>query len=76
MPSLLGRALRLARSPAGKRLIAEAQKAARDPKNKARIEQLRSRLPNRVEPAEHPRMTPERERTNADGDEKANTEGQ
>jgi hypothetical protein len=47
MPSLLGRAIRLARSPAGKRLIAEAQKAARDPKNKARIEQLRSRLPKR-----------------------------
>ena len=47
MASLIGRAIRLARSPQGKKLIAEAQKAARDPKNKQRIEQLRSRLPKR-----------------------------
>ena len=47
MASLIGRAIRLAKSPQGKRLIAEAQKAARDPKNKQRIEQLRSRLPKR-----------------------------
>lgn len=47
MASILGRAIRLARSPQGKRLIAEAQKAARDPKNKQRVEQLRSRLPKR-----------------------------
>jgi hypothetical protein len=44
VPSLIGRAIKLARSPAGKRLVAEAQKAARDPKNKARIEQLRERV--------------------------------
>jgi hypothetical protein len=47
VPSLIGRAIKLARSPAGKRLLAEAQKAARDPKNKARIEQLRQRVPKR-----------------------------
>ena len=47
MASIIGRAIKLARSPQGKRLIAEAQKAARDPKNKQRIEQLRSRLPKR-----------------------------
>ena len=47
MASLIGRAIRLAKSPQGKRLIAEAQKAARDPKNKQRIEQLRSRLKKR-----------------------------
>ena len=47
MPSFIGRVIRLARSPQGKRVIAEAQKAARDPKNKARIEQLRQRFPKR-----------------------------
>lgn len=47
MASLIGRAIRLAQSPQGKKLIAEAQKVARDPKNKQRIEQLRSRLPKR-----------------------------
>ena len=44
MASLIGRAVKLARSPAGKRLLAEAQKAASDPKNKARVEQLRQRF--------------------------------
>ena len=44
MASLIGRALKLARSPAGKRLLAEAQRAAADPKNKARLEQLRQRF--------------------------------
>jgi hypothetical protein len=39
MASLLGRAIRLAKSPQGKRLIAEAQKAASDPKNRKRVEQ-------------------------------------
>jgi hypothetical protein len=39
--SRLGRVVRLARSPQGKRLIAEAQKAVRDPKNKQRVERLR-----------------------------------
>jgi hypothetical protein len=45
--SLIGRAIKFAQSPAGKRLVAQVEKAARDPKNKARIEQLRSRLPKR-----------------------------
>ncbi len=44
MPSMLGRLIRLANSPQGKRLLGEAQKAAHDPKNKARIEQVRRRL--------------------------------
>ena len=47
MASLIGRALKLARSPAGKRLLAEAQRAVRDPKNKARLEQLRQRFSKR-----------------------------
>lgn len=44
MPSMLGRLIRLANSPQGKRLLSEAQKAARDPKNKARVDQVRRRL--------------------------------
>ena len=44
MASVIGRAIQFARSPAGKRLIAQAQKAARDPKNKQRIEQVRQRF--------------------------------
>ncbi|MBA3844401.1 MAG: hypothetical protein H0X39_17600 [Actinobacteria bacterium] len=44
MASLVGRAIKLARSPAGRRLLAQAGKAARDPKNKARVEQVRQRF--------------------------------
>jgi hypothetical protein len=44
MASFIGRAVKLARSPAGKRLLAAAQDAARDPKNKARVEQVRRRI--------------------------------
>ena len=47
MASFIGSAVRLARSPVGKRLLAEAQKAARDPKNKARVEQVRQRVSGR-----------------------------
>ena len=47
MASLIGRAIRLAKSPQGKKLIAEAQKAARDPKNKQRVEKVRQRFTQR-----------------------------
>ena len=47
MVSVVGRAITFARSPAGRRLIAQAQKAARDPKNKQRIEQVRRRFAKR-----------------------------
>jgi hypothetical protein len=47
MASLIGRAVKLARSPAGKRLLAEVQRAAREPKNKARVEQVRQRFSKR-----------------------------
>jgi hypothetical protein len=45
--SLVGRALKFAQSPAGKRLIAQAQKIARDPKTEQRIEQVRQRFAKR-----------------------------
>lgn len=44
MASMVGRLIRLARSPQGKRVLAQAQKAARDPKNRQRLEQLRGRM--------------------------------
>ena len=47
MASLFGRLIRLARSPQGRRLLAEAQKAARDPKNRKRLNRLRARTRKR-----------------------------
>ncbi len=41
---MFGRLIKLARSPQGRRLISEAQRAARDPKNRERVSQLRTRL--------------------------------
>ncbi len=49
--ALIGNLIKLARSPQGRRLLVEAQKAANDPKNRERIarvrEQLAKRRPNR-----------------------------
>lgn len=44
MNLIVSRLLRLAQSPQGKRLTAQAQKAARDPKNRQRLEQIRARF--------------------------------
>lgn len=41
---MLGRLMRLANSPQGRKLLSQAQKAAGDPKNRERIEQLRARI--------------------------------
>ena len=43
MPSMLGRAIAFARSPRGKQLFAQAKKAAQDPKNRKRVEELARR---------------------------------
>jgi len=45
--ALLGRLVTLAKSPQGRRLLAQAQKAARDPQNRERLQQVRSRIQNR-----------------------------
>jgi hypothetical protein len=42
--AMIGRLIRLARSPQGRRLISEAQKVARDPKNRERLIKARERL--------------------------------
>jgi hypothetical protein len=42
--SLFRSAVRFARSPQGQRVLAQAKKAASDPKNKEKIEQLRDRV--------------------------------
>jgi hypothetical protein len=47
-PSLLNRVAAFARSPEGRRLGEQARRAARDPRNRARIEQVRARLAKRA----------------------------
>ncbi len=47
MASIVGSLIRLARSSQGRKLLGEAQKAARDPKNRERLEQLRARTRKR-----------------------------
>ncbi len=45
--ALFGRLILLAKSPQGRRLLAKAGKAARDPQNRERLEKVRSRIQNR-----------------------------
>jgi hypothetical protein len=47
MPSLFDKLGRFARSPQGKRLMGKAQRVARDPRTRQRIEGLRRRLARR-----------------------------
>ena len=46
-PSLLSKVAQFARSPQGKRLAGQATRAARDPKTRRQIEQVRARLMKR-----------------------------
>jgi hypothetical protein len=46
-PSLLSKVAQFARSPQGRRLAGQAKRAARDPKTRRQIEQVRSRLTKR-----------------------------
>ena len=46
-PSLLSRVAQFARSPQGRRLAGNAVRAARDPRTRRQIEQVRSRLVQR-----------------------------
>ena len=50
-PSLLSKVTQFARSPQGRRLAGQATRAARDPKTRRQIEQVRSRLTQRRRPA-------------------------
>jgi len=45
--ALFGRLVLLAKSPQGRRLLAQAGKAARDPQNRERLEKVRSKIQNR-----------------------------
>ena len=47
MPGLFSKVTQFARSPQGKRLTAQAKRAASDPKNRARIDQVRARFAKR-----------------------------
>ncbi len=44
--AMFGRLVALAKSPRGRRLLSQAQKAARDPQNRERIEEVRARFRN------------------------------
>jgi hypothetical protein len=47
---MIGRLARLARSPQGRKLLSEAQKLAKDPKNRERLENLRGKVAKQVSP--------------------------
>jgi hypothetical protein len=49
-PTLLSRVAQMARSPKGRQLAGQAVRAARDPKTRRQIEQVRSRLVHRGGP--------------------------
>ena len=44
----IGRLIKLAQSPQGRRLISEVQKAARDPKNRERLAKVRTTIEERL----------------------------
>ena len=46
-PSLLNKVAQFARSPQGRRLAGQAARAARDPKRRRQVEQVRRRLVQR-----------------------------
>lgn len=46
-PSMMSRVAQLARSPQGRRMAESAVRAARDPKTRRQIEQVRARLGKR-----------------------------
>ena len=46
-PSLLSKVTQFARSPRGRRLAGQAARAARDPKTRRQMEQVRQRLTQR-----------------------------
>lgn len=53
--ALFGKLVTLAKSPQGRRLLVQAQKAARDPQNRERLDKVRSRIQNRgAAPAKDP----------------------
>ena len=49
-PSLMSRVAQFARSPQGRRLAGQATRAARDPRARRQIEQVRKRLTQRGRP--------------------------
>jgi hypothetical protein len=53
MPGLFDKVTKLARTPQGRRLAEQAQQMAKDPKNREKIAQLRSRLGRRGTPPTH-----------------------
>jgi hypothetical protein len=64
--ALFGKLVTLAKAPQGRKLLVQAQKAARDPQNRERLEKARSKIQNRgAATANHPAS---QERPRPDGD--------
>ena len=47
-PSMMSKVAQFARSPQGRRLAGQAMRAARDPKTRRQVEQVRARLAERT----------------------------
>jgi hypothetical protein len=55
--AVLGRLIGLAKSPQGRRLVMQAAKAARDPRNRERLQDVRSRVRSRTAEPPSQRVT-------------------
>jgi hypothetical protein len=70
--ALFGKLFTLAKSPQGRKLLVQAQKAVRDPQNRERLEKVRSKIQNRGaatanHPASHERPRPDGDRPETKG---------
>lgn len=64
--AMFGRLVKLARSAQGRRLLNQAQKAARDPRNRERLQGARDRLRSgKIAPASDPRTGDARQNESA-----------
>jgi len=69
--AMFGKLIGLAKSPQGRRLLSQAQKAARDPQNRERLQEVRSRFRNgKTTPAQGAQAAdPQRDQQAATGGE-------
>lgn len=70
--AMFGKLISLARSPQGRKLLSQAQKAARDPQNRERLQEVRTRFRNRkTTPAQDPQTAGARKDKVATGGDEA-----
>ncbi len=73
--AMLGKLISLAKSPQGRRLLNQAQKAARDPQNRERLQQVRNRLRQGKTTPARPMGRPARGRAEAPTGEESHAGG-